>query len=439
MKFLHQQDPEVGQLIAEELARQQNGLVMIPSENFASPAVLEAAGTVLTNKYAEGYPGKRYYTGNKVIDKIEQLAIDRCKQLFEAEHANVQPHSGSGANMACYAALMNPGDKILGMNLAHGGHLTHGNPVNFSGRTYQFIPYGVRAGDERIDMDEVRAIALREKPKVILSGATAYPRTIDFEAFAEIAHEVGAYAMADISHISGLCLAGVQPNPTASHDVVMTTTTKTLRGPRSAVIVCKQEDRLRDTYHPGEKKNLAGLIDFYVFPGLQGGPLEHIIAAKAVCFAEAMRPEFKTYQQQIVRNARALAESLLEQGLRLVSGGTDNHLILIDCTPLNITGKTGANALEEVGIYTNFNMIPFDTRTPFNPSGIRLGTPALTSRGMKEPEMKIVGEIIAAILKNPTDETKHVEARQTVASLTGKFPLYEELEYAATPAAKKTA
>lgn len=417
-------------LLDLELQRQRQGLVMIPSENFASPAVLEAAGTVLTNKYAEGYPGKRYYTGNRVIDKIEQLAIDRCKKLFAAEHANVQPHSGSGANMACYAALMNPGDKILGMNLAHGGHLTHGNPVNFSGRTYTFIPYGVRSDTERIDMDEVRAIARKEQPKVILSGATAYPRSIDFEAFSAIAREVGAYAMADISHISGLCLAGEHPNPTPSHDVVMTTTTKTLRGPRSAVIVCKQEDRLKEQYHPGEKKNLAQLIDFHVFPGLQGGPLEHIIAAKAVAFAEAMRSEFQTYQKKIVLNARALAESLLEQGVRLVSGGTDNHLILIDCTSLGITGKQGANTLETIGIYTNFNMIPFDKRTPFNPSGIRLGTPALTSRGMKENEMKLIGKIIGNILKNLGDQTVLKEGRRQVQEMTEAFPLYPELSYA---------
>ncbi|HLD20188.1 MAG TPA: serine hydroxymethyltransferase [Patescibacteria group bacterium] len=421
------QDPEIAKLLDEELKRQRDGLVMIPSENYASPAVLEAAGTVLTNKYAEGYPSKRYYTGNEYIDAIEHLAIDRAKKLFNAEHANVQPHSGSGANMACYSAVLEPGDTIMGMNLAHGGHLTHGNPVNFSGKTYRFIAYGVNQKDERIDMDEVRQLALKERPKMILSGATAYPRTINFEAFADIAKKIDAYAMADISHIVGLCLAGDHPNPVPSHDIVMTTTTKTLRGPRSAIILSKIEDRLKTTYHPNTEKNLAQLIDSTVFPGLQGGPLEHIIAAKAVAFAEAKKPEFQEYQHQIVKNAQKLAQILLQRGLRLVSGGTDNHLMLIDCASLGIGGKDGANALAECGIYTNFNMIPFDTRKPFNPSGIRLGTPALTSRGMKEQEMEIIGDCIADVLSNIQNSTIKEKTKAVVLELTQSFPIYQEL------------
>ncbi len=424
---IRHQDPEVASLLDQELKRQQDGLLMIPSENYASPAVLEASGTFLTNKYAEGYPDKRYYTGNQYIDRIEQLAIDRAQKLFNAEHANVQPHSGSGANMACYSAILNPGDKIIGMNLAHGGHLTHGNQVNFSGKTYSFISYGVSKHNERIDMDEVRDIALKERPKLILSGATAYPRAIDFETFASIARDIDAYAMADISHIVGLCLAGDHPNPVPSHDIVMTTTTKTLRGPRSAIILSKIQDRLQNKYHPEIDKNLAQLIDSAVFPCLQGGPLEHIIAAKAVAFMEALKPEFQQYQHQIVRNAKKLAETLINRGLRLVSGGTDNHLMLIDCTSLNIGGKDGANALAECGIYTNFNMIPFDTRKPFNPSGIRLGTPALTSRGMKEEEMVITGNLITDVLHNIRDDTVKANTKKTVAELTTAFPMYMDL------------
>ncbi len=424
---IRKQDPEIANLLDQELKRQRDGLVMIPSENYASQAVLEAAGTVLTNKYAEGYPSKRYYTGNEYIDEIEQLAIDRAKKLFNAEHANVQPHSGSGANMACYSAVLEPGDTIMGMNLAHGGHLTHGNPVNFSGKTYRFIAYGVNQKDERIDMDEVRQLALKERPKMILSGATAYPRAIDFEAFADIAKEIDAYAMADISHIVGLCLVGDHLNPVPSHDIIMTTTTKTLRGPRSAIILSKVEDRLKTIYHPHTEKNLAQLIDSAVFPALQGGPLEHIIAAKAVAFAEAEKPEFQEYQHQIIKNAQTLAQTLTHRGLRLVSGGTDNHLMLIDCTSLGIGGKDGANALAECGIYTNFNMIPFDTRKPFNPSGIRLGTPALTSRGMKEEEMKIIGDCIADVLSNIQDHTAKEKTKAIVLELTQAFQMYQEL------------
>jgi glycine hydroxymethyltransferase len=427
LHFLSESDPEIAQAIRAELNRQRDGLVMIPSENFASPAVLEAAGSVLTNKYAEGYPGKRYYTGNEYIDVIEQLAINRAKMLFGAEHVNVQPHSGSSANMACYAAVLHSGDKILGMHLSQGGHLTHGSVVNFSGKNYTFIHYGVRRDTERIDMDEVRLIAKRERPKIILSGITAYPRKVDFDAFAAIAKEISAYAMADISHIVGLCLAFLHPNPCNTHDIVMTTTTKTLRGPRSAIILCKEQDRYHDLYHPEEKKNLAQLIDSAVFPGLQGGPLENIIAAKAVAFAEASKPEFIDYQKQIYQNAQILAQTLMESGLRLVTNGTDNHLMLIDCTTLGITGKQGANTLAEVGIYTNFNLIPFDTRKPFDPSGIRLGTPALTTRGFKEEEMKIIGNTIASVLKTPLDEGVKNAAKQTVKALTSRFPLYQDL------------
>jgi len=385
-------DPELETLIEAEEGRQKEGLLMIASENYASPAVLEATGTVLTNKYAEGYPGKRYYTGNKYIDQIEQLAIDRAKKLFGAEHANVQPHAGSQANLACYFALLEPGDTILAMNLSHGGHLTHGHPVSLSGKLFKFVHYGVRKDTEILDMDEVERLARETKPKLILSGFTAYPRAVPFSRFAEIAKKVGAYAMADMSHIAGLVVGGVHESPVPTHDVVMTTTTKTLRGPRSAIILSKEK--------------YAKQIDKAVFPGMQGGPLEHVIAAKAICFKEAMAPEYRTYQQQVAKNARVLAETLIGEGLRLVSGGTDTHLMVIDCTSLNISGKQGADMLAECGIYTNFNMIPFDTRKPADPSGIRLGTPALTARGMKEPEMKIVGKLIAELLKDSTDMQK---------------------------------
>ncbi|OGD23302.1 serine hydroxymethyltransferase [Candidatus Azambacteria bacterium RBG_16_47_10] len=398
-------DPELDALIVQEEKRQHDGLLMIASENLASDAVLEAAGTVLTNKYAEGYPGKRYYTGAQYIDQIEQLAIDRAKKLFGAEHANVQPNAGSGANLACYFALLEPGDTILAMNLSHGGHLTHGHPVSLSGKLFHFVHYGVEQDTEMINMDNVAALAREVKPKLILSGFTSYPRAVPFSRFAEIAREVGAYAMADMSHIAGLVVGGVHESPVPTHDVVMTTTTKTLRGPRSAIILCKEQ--------------FAKQIDKMVFPGMQGGPLEHIIAAKAVCFKEAMTDEYKKYQQQIAINAKVLAETLMAEGLRLVSGGTDTHLMIIDCTPLGISGKQGADTLAECGIYANFNMIPFDTRKPADPSGIRLGTPALTARGMKEPEMKVIGKLIADLLKNPTDEQKE-KTKGTVREMTSK-------------------
>ena len=400
---LSQFDPELEKLIELEEKRQEEGLLMIPSENLASPAVLEAAGTVLTNKYAEGYPQKRYYTGNQYIDKIEQLAIDRAKELFGAEHANVQPHAGSQANLACYFALLQPGDTIMAMNLAHGGHLTHGHPVSLSGKLFKFVHYGLRKDTEMLDMDEIEKLAMEIKPKMILSGFTAYPRAVQFSRFAEIAKKAGAYAMADMSHIAGLVVGGVHESPVPTHDVVMTTTTKTLRGPRSAIILCKEQ--------------FGKLIDKSVFPGMQGGPLEHIIAAKAVCFKEAMTDDYKNYQKQVAKNAKALADSLMSEGLRLVSGGTDTHLMIIDCTNLGISGKQGSDILAECNIYTNFNMIPYDTRKPMDPSGIRLGTPALTARGMKEPEMKTVGQLIADLLKNSSEEQKN-KTKNSVDELT---------------------
>ena len=418
---LKSQDPEIYQATRDELKRQQSVLEMIASENIVSPAVLEAAGTVLTNKYSEGYPGKRYYGGNEYIDVSESLAIERAKQLFGAEHVNVQPHAGAQANMEAYFAILELGDTILAMNLAHGGHLTHGSPVNFSGRFYKIIPYGVRKDTERIDMDEVRALAIEHKPKLILAGFSAYPRQLDFKAFREVAYEVGAYLMADIAHIAGIIAADLHPDPIPYCDIVTTTTHKTLRGPRGAMIMCAREDRLR----PNGEKNLAQKIDSAVFPGMQGGPLDHIIAAKAVAFKEALQPEFKTYQAQVLKNAKALAEKLTEEGLRLVSGGTDNHLLSVDVTPFGIGGKQAEHALDEVGICCNKNMIPFDTRKPMDPSGIRLGTPALTTRGLKEEQMRVVGGLIAKVLKNLGDEGVKKEVSGIVKELAGRFPIYE--------------
>ena len=418
---LKSQDPEIYQATRDELKRQQSVLEMIASENIVSPAVLEAAGTVLTNKYSEGYPGKRYYGGNDYIDVSESLAIERAKQLFGAEHVNVQPHAGAQANMEAYFAILELGDTILAMNLAHGGHLTHGSPVNFSGRFYKIIPYGVRKDTERIDMDEVRALAIEHKPKLILAGFSAYPRQLDFKAFREVAYEVGAYLMADIAHIAGIIAADLHPDPIPYCDIVTTTTHKTLRGPRGAMIMCAREDRLR----PNGEKNLAQKIDSAVFPGMQGGPLDHIIAAKAVAFKEALQPEFKTYQAQVLKNAKALAEKLTEEGLRLVSGGTDNHLLSVDVTPFGIGGKQAEHALDEVGICCNKNMIPFDTRKPMDPSGIRLGTPALTTRGLKEEQMRVVGGLIAKVLKNLGDEGVKKEVSGIVKELAGRFPIYE--------------
>ncbi len=423
MSHLSQSDPEIANAIENEINRQRSGLEMIASENIVSRAVLEAMGTPLTNKYSEGYPGKRYYGGNQFIDVVENLAISRAKKIFGAEHANVQPHSGTQANMAAYFALLEPGDKILAMNLAHGGHLSHGAPVNFSGKFYNVVFYGVHKKTGRIDMDEVKEITLREKPQLILTGASAYPREIDFAAFRKIADEVGAYLMADIAHIAGLVAAKIHPDPMPVCDVVTTTTHKTLRGPRGALILCKIIDRLR----PDDKKNLAQKIDSAVFPGIQGGPLDHVIAAKAVAFLEALQSEFIEYQKQVIRNAKILAETLMVGGLELVSGGTDNHLMLVDLTNIGLTGKQVERALEEVDIYVNKNMIPYDLRKPTDPSGIRLGTPALTTRGMKEEEMKLVGEMIVKIIKNINNENVKKEIRESVRELVARFPIYPNL------------
>ena len=431
---LEKEDPEVFKIVEGELERQKDEINMIPSENYCTKAVLEAAGSVMMNKYAEGYPKKRYYQGNKYIDDVELLAIERAKKLFGAEHANVQPNSGSPANMAVYFALLELKDKILGMNLSHGGHLTHGSPVNFSGKYYNFIDYGVEEETELIDMDGVRKIAEAEKPKMIVSGFTAYPRLIDFKEFHDIAESVGAYSMADISHIAGLIAGGVHPSPFPFTDVVTTTTHKTLRGPRSAMIMCKNEDRLANVEGLDEKKaerakNLGLKIDKAVFPGLQGGPHEHTIAAKAVAFAEAMRPEFKDYAHQIVKNAKALAETLMNNGIKLVSNGTDNHLILIDLIKTKSIGemgrgREGAVALEEAGIITNCNTIPFDPSTPFRPSGIRLGTPILATRGMKESEMKQVGEWMAKVLNNLSNAEIRPKIKEEVKELCSQFVFY---------------
>jgi glycine hydroxymethyltransferase len=427
MKHLQTSDKEIFELIKKETQRQQNGLTMIASENIASPAVLEALGTPLQNKYAEGYPGKRYYSGNEYIDQVETLAIDRAKKLFNAEHANVQPNAGSGANAAVYAALLQPGDTILGMDLSQGGHLTHGSPVNFSGKTYTFVSYGVDPETQRIDMEEVRRLAREHKPKMIVCGATAYPRTIDFEAFGAIATEVNAYLHADVSHIVGLILAGVHPQPFPHADTVMTTTHKTLRGPRSAIILSKIEDRYQDLYWADSKKNLAQRIDSTIFPGMQGGPMEHVIAAKAVAFAEAMTDEFLATQKQTVVNAQILADTFMSHGIRVVSNGTDNHLLLVDCTSFGSSGKEVTSFLEQANIYVNFNTIPGETRSPFDPSGIRIGTPALTSRGLQDEDMKIVGETLVSLMKNIGDTATLEQARITVKELTEKHPIYEDL------------
>lgn len=424
MEHIRKTDPEIAGAISDEVARQKSGLELIASENIVSEAVLEALGTPLTNKYSEGYPGKRYYGGNEFIDVIETAAIERAKQLFGAEHANVQPHAGSQANMAAYFALMEPGDTLMAMDLAHGGHLTHGSKVNFSGKLYNAVSYGVDRETERIDMDEVRRIALKEKPRVIVAGFTAYPRHIDFKAFRAIADEAGAYLMVDMAHFAGLVAAKVHPDPVPYADVVTTTTHKTLRGPRGAMILCRIEDRLRlET-----KKNLAQKIDSAVFPGTQGGPLEHCIAAKAVALKEAGTPEFAEYQQRVVENAAALATALAEEGLRIVSGGTDNHLVLVDLTPLGIGGAQAETLLDSAGIFTNKNMIPFDERKPMDPSGLRLGTPVLTSRGMDADDMKVVAGLIGAVLKNPDDTGELDRVRKEVTELASAHPIYPEFK-----------
>ena len=412
MSILSKVDPEVAEAILQETRRQAGKLELIPSENFVDEAVLEAQGSVMTNKYAEGYPGKRYYYGCEYVDVVETLAIERAKKIFGADHVNVQPHSGTQANMAVYFAMLQPGDTILGMNLAHGGHLSHGSPANFSGRFYNVVAYGVDKTSETIDFDEVAEQARKHRPKVIVVGASAYPRTIDFAKFRAIADEVGAVVMADIAHIAGLVAAGIHPSPVPVCEFVTTTTHKTLRGPRGGVVMCKSE--------------FAKVLDSRVFPGSQGGPLMHTIAAKAVAFKEALTEEFKQYQIQIVQNAKALAESLLSEGFRLVSGGTDNHLMLVDVSSIGITGKDAGEALDRAGITANKNMIPFDTKSPMVTSGIRIGTPAITTRGMKEPEMKAIGRMIAHVLKNIQDESRITAVRAEVQALCEQFPLYRE-------------
>ena len=407
---LSQFDPQIAATIQKETARQEYSLEFIASENFVSEAVLEAQGSVLTNKYAEGYPGKRYYGGCEFVDVAEQLAIDRAKELFGAEHANVQPHSGSQANMAVYFAACQPGDTVLGMNLAHGGHLTHGSPVNFSGKLYNIVPYGVKPDSGRIDYEEVERLAQEHQPKLIVVGASAYPRELDFPAFRKIADKVGAAVMVDMAHIAGLVAAGVHPNPVPYAEFVTTTTHKTLRGPRGGMILCREE--------------FAKKVNSNIFPGIQGGPLMHVIAAKAVAFKEALAPEFKVYAAQVVKNAQALAAGLNSHGFKLVSGGTDNHLMLVDLSGSELTGKVAEETLEKAGITVNKNAVPFDTRSPFVTSGFRIGTPATTTRGLKEAEMGQVAGWIARALAAVGNEAQLAVIRQEVKELCSKFPLY---------------
>jgi glycine hydroxymethyltransferase len=410
---LSEADPEIARAIANETRRQHEGLELIASENFVSMAVLQAAGSVFTNKYAEGYPGKRYYGGCEFADVVENLARDRAKQLFAAEHANVQPHSGSQANMAAYMSVLQPGDSILGLNLAHGGHLTHGHPLNFSGKMYKIIPYGVRKDTETIDYDELEQIAERERPKLIVGGGSAYARIIDFARMRGIADKVGAKYMVDMAHFAGLVAGGVHPSPVPHCHVVTSTTHKTLRGPRAGMVLCTQE--------------FAAALDKIVFPGIQGGPLMHIIAAKAVCFHEALQPSFKDYARQVVANARALARKIMDEGFRVVSGGTDTHLFLMDVFAKGMLGSEAENALGQAGITVNKNAIPFDTNPPLKPSGIRIGTPALTTRGMQEKEMVQVGAWIAEALNNHNDAQALSRIRRKVYELAEAFPLYPEL------------
>ncbi|HSN13371.1 MAG TPA: serine hydroxymethyltransferase [Anaeromyxobacteraceae bacterium] len=411
-KRLADADPDVAKLIRDETRRQAEGLELIASENFVSPAVLEAMGSALTNKYAEGYPGKRYYGGCEVVDQIEQLAIDRAKQLFGAEHANVQPHSGSQANMAAYFALAQPGDTLLAMSLNFGGHLTHGSPVNFSGKLFKIVPYGLARETETIDMAEVRRLAKEHRPKILVVGASAYPRTLQFSEFAEIAKDVGAALVVDMAHIAGLVAAGLHPSPVPWADIVTTTTHKTLRGPHGGMIVC------REAY--------AKTLNSQIFPGIQGGPLEHVIAAKAVALKEALQPEFKDYQRRIVENAQILAEGLRRAGLRLVSGGTDNHLMLVDLRPKKLTGKIAEEALGKAGITVNKNMIPWDPEKPMTTSGVRIGTPAITTRGMGARDMMMVAALIGRVLDAPSDEKSIAKVREEVKDLCAHFPMYQD-------------
>lgn len=412
MSYITKQDKVIAEAIEREFQRQNSNIELIASENFVSEAVMEAQGSVLTNKYAEGYPGRRYYGGCEFVDVTESIAIDRAKALFGAEHVNVQPHSGSQANMAVYLVALEMGDTVLGMNLSHGGHLTHGAPVNFSGKFYNFVEYRVDKDTERINYDEVRKLALEHKPKLIVAGASAYSRTIDFKKFKEIADEVNAKLMVDMAHIAGLVAAGLHPNPVEYADFVTTTTHKTLRGPRGGMILCKEE----------YKKD----IDKTIFPGIQGGPLEHVIAAKAVAFGKALENNFKTYQQQVVKNAKVLAEALINEGFRIVSGGTDNHLVAVDVKgSIGLTGKEAEETLDSVGITCNKNTIPFDQEKPFVTSGIRLGTPAATTRGFDEKAFEEVAKIISLALKNSKDEEKLQQAKERVAKLTAEYPLYQ--------------
>jgi glycine hydroxymethyltransferase len=407
-------DPEIAGAITQEIRRQADGLELIASENFVSAAVLEAAGSVMTNKYAEGYPGKRYYGGCEFVDVAESLALARAKQLFKAEHANVQPHSGAQANMTVYLTLMKPGDKVLGMNLAHGGHLTHGHPLNFSGKLYTIVPYGVRQDDERIDYEELEKLAHDHRPNMIMVGASAYPRVIDFERIATVARAVGAPMVVDMAHIAGLVAGGVHPSPVPHADFVTSTTHKTLRGPRGGLILCREQ--------------YAKDVDRALFPGVQGGPLMHIIAAKAVCFKEAMEPAFAEYQRQVVANAARLAKVIAGHGFRLVSGGTDNHLMLVDVFSKGITGKAAETALGKAAITVNKNAIPFDKNPPMTASGIRVGTPAMTTRGMREAEMDVIGDLIARVLAAPEDDRVLAMVKAEVERLARQFPLYPELQ-----------
>jgi glycine hydroxymethyltransferase len=413
VESLKSQDPDIFDAISKEARRQHDNIELIASENFTSPAVMECCGTVLTNKYAEGYPGKRWYGGCQHVDIIEDLAIKRAKDLFGAEHANVQPHSGSQANMAAYFALIKPGDTVMAMNLAHGGHLTHGHPMNFSGNLFNIIPYGVSEADEYIDYDALEKLALEHKPHLLLAGASAYSRTIDFKRFRAIADKVGAKLMVDMAHIAGLVATGLHPSPIPYSDIVTTTTHKTLRGPRGGLILCKAEH--------------AKAVDAQVFPGGQGGPLMHIIAGKAVALKEAATEEFKDYQKQVIQNAQVMAKVLSDKGFRIISGGTDNHLFMVDVTIKGLTGKAAANILDEARITVNKNTIPFDKNSPFVASGIRIGTPAITTRGMKIEEMKLIGELIARVLTSGEDESEIKAVSNEVGQLTEKFPLYSEL------------
>ena len=412
MSYLRKTDPEIFRAIKDETIRQEETIELIASENFVSEAVLEAQGSVLTNKYAEGYPDKRWYGGCRDVDVAEELAVERAKKLFGAEHANVQPHSGSQANMAVYFALLKPGETVLAMDLACGGHLTHGHPHNFSGMFYKIVPYGVNHKTEQLDYDEILSLAKKHKPRMILAGASAYPRTIDFKKFRQIADEVGAYLFVDMAHIAGLVAAGVHPSPIPHAHVVTTTNHKTLRGPRGGMIFCKQE--------------FAKKIDSIMFPGIQGGPLMHVIAAKAVALNEALKPEFKKYQQQIIKNAKILAAELAVKGYRIVTGGTDNHLMLVDLSVKGLTGKESAATLDKARITVNKNLIPFDKNSPFVTSGIRLGTPSVTTRGMKEPEMKIIASLIDEVLSNMNDQKKITGVCRNVSTLIANFPLYKK-------------